>query len=105
MAARHDIIARQSMASRWRRRPMCILLDETPAPAALRSVSGHGAFIETNARPPLGRRVALSHPEAGTITAEVGMIARDGIGLIFEGDERAIAFALAAISSDMSSPS
>ena len=105
MAARPHITARPAMASRWRRRRMCILIDDNPAPAALRSISGSGAFIETNARPPLGQRVALSHPEAGTIAAQVSMIAPDGIGLIFDGDERAVAFALAAISSDMSSPS
>jgi hypothetical protein len=82
---------------------MCILIDGKPAPAALRSVSARGAFLETNARPPLGRRVSLQHPEAGTIAASVSSVAPDGIQLAFAGDGAAIAFALAAIGADMTS--
>ena len=33
---------------------MCVLIGDAPAPAALREVSASGAFLETNARPPLG---------------------------------------------------
>jgi len=80
---------------------MCILLDERPAPAALRDVSARGAFLETNARPALGRRVTLRHPEAGPIAASVSGVAPDGIFLAFAGDGAAIAFALAAIGADM----
>lgn len=101
MAACPDISPLPPMASHWRRRRMCILLDEKAAPAALRSVSARGAFLETNARPPLGRRVSLRHPEAGTITASVSGVAHDGILLAFAGDGPAIAFALAAIGADM----
>ena len=45
------------MASRWRRRRMCVLIAGNPCPAALRQVSAAGAFLETNARPALGASV------------------------------------------------
>lgn len=92
------------MASPWRRRRMCLLLGDRPAPAGLRSVSGSGAFLETNARPELGARVALRHPEAGEIQGLVQGISRDGIELRFECGEKSVAFALAAITADMSRP-
>jgi hypothetical protein len=93
------------MASRWRRRRMCVLIAEHPTPAALREVSATGAFLETNARPPLGAGVELRHPEAGTITATVSSLAKDGIAIGFECGEQSVAFALAAITADMSRPS
>jgi hypothetical protein len=83
---------------------MCVLVADTPAPAALREVSARGAFLETNARPPLGARVELRHPEAGSIHATVYAIAHDGIRLGFACSESSVAFAVAAITSDMSSP-
>ncbi len=83
---------------------MCVLIDDHPAPAALREVSASGAFLETNARPELGRAVELHHPEAGAITAIVCAVASDGIALGFDRGERSVAFALAAIASDMSRP-
>ena len=93
------------MTTRWRQRRMCVLVAGTaPAPAAIRDISARGAFLETNQRLPLGSRVELRHPEAGTIAAEVSAVARDGIGVAFECDSRAVAFALAAIASDMSRP-
>jgi hypothetical protein len=92
------------MASRWRRRPMCVLVADLPVPAALRTVSALGAFLETNARPAPGARVALLHPEAGTIEAEVDALALDGVSLRFACTERSVAFALAAIAADMSRP-
>lgn len=105
MAACLDLPSRIPMASRWRRRRMCILFAERPAPAALRSVSGSGAFLETNARPELGSRVTLRHPEAGSIAAQVSAVADEGIALAFAGDSRAVAFALAVITMDMSNGS
>lgn len=93
-----------AMASRWRRRRMCILEADTPFPAALRDVSGRGAFLETNARPDLGARVLLRHPEAGAIEGVVQAVADDGIRLRFVCGEQSIAFALAAIAADMSKP-
>ena len=93
-----------AMASRWRRRRMCILQAGTPFPAALREVSGRGAFLETNARPELGATVLLRHPEAGAIQATVQALADDGIRLRFAGGEQSVAFALAAIAADMSRP-
>jgi hypothetical protein len=97
-------LERGVMASRWRRRRMCVLIAEHPAPAALRDVSASGAFLETNARPPLGAEVELHHPEAGAILAEVKGLADDGIAIGFACSERSVAFALAAIAADMSRP-
>ena len=93
-----------AMASRWRRRRMCVLMADHPAPAALRQVSATGAFLETNARPELGRRIELHHPEAGAISGTVSSLSHDGIGVGFDCCEGSVAFALAAIASDMSSP-
>lgn len=89
------------MATPWRKRRLCLLVAEGPAPAALREISGKGAFLETNARPRLGANVRFVHPEAGTIDARVSALACDGIRLAFAADNRAVAFALAAIASDM----
>jgi hypothetical protein len=95
---------RGGMASRWRRRRMCLLVAERPVPAALRDLSAGGAFLETAARPAIGSRVELRHPEAGTIAAEVRALAADGIAIRFDADARAVAFAMAAIAADMSRP-
>jgi len=81
-----------------------MLIADVPAPAALREVSAGGAFLETNARPPLGARVELRHPDAGAIQGEVRALADDGIGIAFTYGERSVAFALAAIAADMSRP-
>jgi hypothetical protein len=83
---------------------MCVLIADHPAPAALRHVSATGAFVETNARPPLGSAVELHHPEAGAIAARVRSLADDGVELGFACSEHSMAFALAAIASDMSRP-
>jgi len=104
MAATAKLNGPTNMASRWRRRRMCVLIAEHPAPAALREVSAAGAFLETNARPPLGTSVELHHPEAGAILAEVRGLADDGIAIGFACTERSVAFALAAIAADMSRP-
>lgn len=92
------------MASKWRRRRMCVLIAGQPSPAALREVSARGAFLETNARPTLGSTVELHHPEAGAIEGTVRSLADDGVQLSFACGERSVAFALAAISADMSRP-
>lgn len=92
------------MASRWRRRRMCILVAGAPAPAALRTISASGAFLETNARPALGDAVELRHPEAGAIGAIVRSLAPDGVELGFPLGEASVAFALAAIAADMTRP-
>src|ERR1051325_6299914 len=97
MGAAASLDGRATMASRWRRRRICVLIADAPCPAALRQVSAAGAFIETNARPSLGASVELHHPEAGAIEAEVSSLATDGIGLAFIRSERSVAFALAAI--------
>ena len=104
MAAATSIEGRTNMASRWRRRRMCVLIAEHPAPAALREVSASGAFLETNARPALGASVELHHPEAGAILGEVRGLADDGISIGFACGEQSVAFALAAIAADMSRP-
>lgn len=92
------------MTTRWRRRRMCVLSCGGSHPAALRSVSAAGAFLETNARPALGDAVSLQHPEAGSIAGRVNAVHVDGVGVSFAGDQAACAFALAAIAADMSRP-
>lgn len=93
-----------AMASPWRQRRMCILMSELPAPAALREISGAEAFLETNARPELGSNVQLQHPEAGSINAVVRSYAKDGVTIAFDCSAKSVAFALAAITADMSRP-
>jgi hypothetical protein len=92
------------MASRWRRRRMCILIAGDPAPAALRDISGSHAFLETNARPAIAEAVELRHPEAGAISGTVRAHAEDGIEIGYPCSEASVAFALAAIAADMSRP-
>src|SRR3546814_18306329 len=88
------------MASRWRRRRMCVLIAELTMPAELREVSATGAVLETNARPPLGADVELHHPEAGAIAGTVQSLADDGIAIGFDCGEHSVAFALAARSEE-----
>ncbi len=83
---------------------MCVLIAEHHAPAALREISATGAFLETNARPPLGSAVELHHPQAGAIDPIVRSLADDGITLGFACGEQSVAFAMAAIAADMSRP-
>ena len=104
MAAVGRIETKGAMATRWRRRRMCLLIAGRPAPAALRSISARGAFLETVARPALGERVELRHPEAGAIEALVRSLAPDGVELAFPVGEASVAFALAAIAADMTRP-
>lgn len=104
MAAVGRIGSESRMASRWRRRRMCILVAGAPAPAALRTVSASGAFLETNLRPALGDKVELRHPDAGAIDATVRALAPDGVELAFHCSESSVAFALAAIAADMTRP-
>lgn len=92
------------MASRWRRRRMCVLVGGDVTPAALRDISATGAFLETSARPAVGTHVVLRHPEAGIIPAKVQAVGSEGVALGFDYGERSVAFALAAIASDMSRP-
>jgi len=104
MGARRRFISATAMASRWRRRRMCVLIHESPVPAALRDVCATGAYLETNARPTLGSEVELHHPEAGVITGIVRSISTGGIQIAFRCTEQSVAFALAAITADMSRP-
>ena len=83
---------------------MCLLVAGDPAPAALRTISASGAFLETSARPALGEAVELHHPEAGAIAATVRSLGPDGVELGFACGEGSVAFALAAIAADMSRP-
>ncbi len=83
---------------------MCVLIADTPMPAALRDVSATGAFLETNARPSLGSTIELHHPEAGAIAGFVQAVAGDGIQIGFQCGEISMAFALAAITADMTRP-
>lgn len=101
MGAIGRIGSETAMVSRWRRRRMCVLIDERPAPAGLRDVSSTGAFLETVVRPELGRSVELHHPEAGAIEGVVESHEQSGIRLSFPCTDRSMAFAVAAIVSDM----
>lgn len=104
MGAPGRIGTKAAMASRWRRRRMCVLIAGHPSPAALRDVSATSAFLETNARPRVGASVELHHPDAGAIDAIVRAHCDDGVQLAFACSERSVAFALAAIASDMTAP-
>jgi hypothetical protein len=104
MAAVRSFENRTGMASRWRRRRMCVLVAGRPGPAALREISATGAFLETALRPKVGAWVELRHPDAGIISGRVREIAVDGIAIAFICCERSVAFALAAIAADMSRP-
>src|SRR5687767_11159227 len=92
------------MVTRWRRRRMCVLVTDLPAPAALRDLTACGAFVETNARPEIGAAVELRHPEAGTIAARVTGVHGDGVALAFDCNERSVGFVLAAVAADMTRP-
>lgn len=83
---------------------MCLVVGASASPAAIRDISARGAFLETHQRPALGTSIELRHPEAGTIHGEVTTLARDGIGISFALNARAVAFALAAIAGDMCRP-
>ena len=104
MVAVRSLDERNFMVSRWRRRRMCVLVAGRPMPAALREVSAIGAFVETSLRPALGTTVELHHPDAGAIVGHVRAVAHDGLVLAFTCSERSVAFALAAITADMSRP-
>ena len=92
------------MASRWRRRPLCVLVAGGESPAALRHLSGAGAFVQTDARPAIGTAVTLRHPEAGPIDGHVIGVQTDGLALRFTPGATAVAWAMTAIAADMSRP-
>ena len=94
----------KKMATPWRRRRMCLAVAGRAAPAALREVTATGAHIETSLKPPLGAAVSLRHPEAGEIIGTVRAIAPDGLWLAFSSSERSVAFAMVAITADMTCP-
>jgi len=88
--------------ARYRSRPTCTFAAGTRTEAGrLQEVSAAGAVLHTNARPPLGERGTLRHPEAGEVNARVTRHTREGIGLSFDLDERSVAFALLALATDM----
>jgi hypothetical protein len=94
----------RAMASRWRRRRMCVIVAEGAAPAALREICATGAFVETSIRPTVGSRVELRHPDAGAIGARVTAVTEAGLALAFSFGDESVAFALAAVAADMSRP-
>lgn len=104
MAVTARMEPKAAMASRWRRRPLCVLVADGEAPAALRHLSGAGAFLQTTARPAIGTSVTLRHPEAGTIGGRVIGVQTDGIALRFTPGAPAVAWAVLAIAADMSLP-
>lgn len=92
------------MASRWRRRTTCLLVSDQAAPGTLLAINAASADLATAARPPLGRAVALHHPVAGMVPAQVSGHHAGGVRLSFARDKRAVSFALAVIAADMSRP-
>jgi hypothetical protein len=104
MAAVREFVQWNAMASRWRRRRMCLLVADAPAPAALRSISAAGAIVETRLKPALGTTVTLRHPDAGEIIARVSAVAVNSVTIGFDIGEQSVAFALAAVAADMSRP-
>lgn len=100
----HNFDHAAAMASPWRRRRICqLIVDGIALPVALRHIDARGARLDVAIPLALRSRVELRHPEAGTIRARVSEIGDDGIRIAFEGDEAAVAFALAAITADMTS--
>lgn len=89
------------MATRWRRRRMCILEADAPAPAALERLSGRAARLRCSAMPPAGSEVRLRHPLAGSIAGRVERADGSHVDLALAGDRAAVGFALAAIAADM----
>jgi hypothetical protein len=104
MSAVRRLNGRFGMATPWRRRRMCLLVAGSASPAALREINAAAAFVETAARPRVGARVELHHPEAGGIEGRVRAVADDGLFIAFTCSERSVAFALAAIAADMTRP-
>jgi len=91
-----------AMASPWRRRRVCqLVLGENFESVALRHIDARGARLDTLTPPALGSTVVLRHPDAGSIQARVAEIGDDGIRVAFDRNEAAVAFALAAITADM----
>lgn len=70
---------------------------------ALRHVDARGARLDMATPPALGSTVELRHPDAGRIHARVSEIGESGIRIAFDRNEAAVAFALAAITADMTS--
>lgn len=80
---------------------MCMLDAGRPAPAAIRDINARGAFLETNARPPLGSPAVVKHPVAGALAGRVSAHCADGVMIAFRCDAASTGFALAVIASDM----
>lgn len=95
-----------AMASPWRRRRVCqLVIDGVPLPVALRHIDAHGARLDIATPLNLGSAVELRHPEAGTIVARVSEIGQGSLRVAFDRNEASVAFALAAITADMTSSS
>ncbi len=90
------------MASPWRRRRVCqLVVCEVSESVALRQIDARGARLDTLSPPALGSTVVLLHPDAGSIQARVAEISDNGIRVAFDRNEASVAFALAAITADM----
>jgi hypothetical protein len=95
-----------AMASPWRRRRVCqLIIDGIALPVALRHIDARGARLDIATPLALRSPVELRHPDAGTIRARVSEIGDGSIHIAFDGNEAAVAFALAAITADMTSGS
>ncbi|MHA3790230.1 hypothetical protein [Rhizorhabdus wittichii] len=93
-----------AMASPWRRRRVCqLIIDGIPLPVALRQIDAGGARLDIGTPLPLGSTVELRHPEAGSIRARISEIGENSLRIAFDRSEAAVAYALAAITADMTS--
>jgi len=81
-----------------------VILNGRHHPAALIEISGRGALLETSAELSLGETIILAHPEAGEISGTVEAVTLRGVRVAFAATEPSVAYALAAITADMSDP-
>lgn len=76
----------------------CILMAPDPMPVALGSVCGNRAVVTSGAPIAIGTRIALLHPEAGMISGNVVDTIGNRLGIAFNAGDRALGFALKALS-------
>jgi hypothetical protein len=90
-------------AEHLRQPGQCVMVTDRPNIAWLFGLSGNRATLETGARPAIGTRVELHHPEAGVIAANVVERLKNGVAIAFNAGDRAIAFTLSTLARDLKS--
>ncbi len=76
----------------------CILMAKQPIAAALKSVRGNRAVLDTMTPIAVGTRVELLHPEAGLIPANVVSAIGSRVSIAFNAGNRGLTFAIQALS-------